>query len=123
MKYRCALVFLAPLMLACFGLLVITGSYAAGPFDGKWVGTAPEAGDCGQLVVTLTITDSKISGTVAGKYGSPSIESGVVAVDGSAKVQYAAQQKFDGAIQFSGGNFRGNFKSFCGLRDVVGSRR
>jgi hypothetical protein len=121
---RCNLsAFLAPLILAFAISFAGTSSHAAGPFDGKWVGTAPEAGDCGQLVVTLTITDSKITGTVAGKHGPPSIQSGDVAADGRARVLYADQQGFDGAIQFSGDNFRGNFKSFCGLRDVTGSRK
>jgi hypothetical protein len=114
--------FLALSMLACTGAFMSTGSNAAGSFDGNWVGTSPAVGDCGQLVVKLLITDGKIAGTVAGKHGSPSIDSGVVAENGSAQVRYAVKQGFRGNIQFSGNNFRGSFDTFCGSRETIGSR-
>ena len=98
------------------------GSNAAGPFDGKWVGTAPDAGDCGQLVVTLVITDGKITGTVAGKHGSPPIDSGVVSPDGTAHITYSPRTNFQGNLQLSGDAFRGHFDTFCGTRETVGSR-
>jgi hypothetical protein len=102
--------------------LAWANAFAAGPFDGKWVGTAPEAGDCGQLVVTLMVADGKITGTVAGKHGTPSIESGRVSADGTAELHYGAKQGFRAGIRFVGDSFRGDFETFCGARATVGSR-
>jgi hypothetical protein len=95
---------------------------AAGPFDGKWVGTAPEAGDCGQLLVTLVVADGTITGTVAGKHGAPPIESGRIATDGTAQLRYAGKQGFRANVKFVGDGFRGTFDTFCGTRATVGSR-
>jgi len=94
---------------------------AAGPYDGKWVGTAAEAGDCGVLTVTLIVKDNAITGTVNGKHGTPPIDSGTVAPDGTALVTYAPRA-FKGNIRFTGNRFIGNFNSVCGVRAVTGSR-
>jgi len=95
---------------------------AAGSYDGKWVGTAPEAGDCGLLTVTLFVKDNAISGTVSGKHGAPAIDSGTIAADGTALVTYAPGAAFKGNLRFSGNQFAGNFNSVCGTRAVTGSR-
>jgi hypothetical protein len=111
----------------CFstiGLLIAASGSSVGavtPFDGKWVGTAPEAGDCGQLVVTMTIADGKITGAVAGKHGAPPIDSGAVTANGAAELHYA-KQGFRANVRFEGNTFRGNFDTFCGPRATVGSR-
>jgi hypothetical protein len=108
-----------------FAYLVFVAPFsgeAAGPFDGKWVGTAPDAGDCGPLVVTLNITDGKITGTVAGKHGSPPIDSGVVKPDGTAHVMYSPRTHFEGDVRFFGNTFKGSFATFCGKRETTGSR-
>jgi hypothetical protein len=91
-------------------------SAAAGPFDGQWVGTAPEAGDCGVLTVSLAIKDSMLTGTVSGKKGSPPI---VTTSDGTAKVRYA---QFEGSLKLSDAQFSGTFNTFCGMRSVTGKR-
>jgi hypothetical protein len=106
------------------GLLLANSVSSVGAvtsFDGKWVGTAPEAGDCGQLVVTMTISDGKISGTVAGKHGAPPIDSGTVEANGAAELRYA-KQGFRANVRFEGNAFRGNFDTFCGPRPTEGSR-
>lgn len=106
--------------------LVLTASpsvgTAASPFDGKWAGTAPEAGECGQLVITMTITDGQISGTVAGRKGSPPILSGRVSVAGEAEISYAPSQGFKASIKFVKDTFAGRFDTFCGTREAKGSR-
>src|SRR5438067_1978308 len=79
-------------------------SRAASPYDGKWVGTAPEAGDCGVLTVTIVVKDNVISGNVSGKHGSPYIRSGTVGSDGTAQVNYtiSGDRGRDGTVRFSG---------------------
>jgi len=95
---------------------------SAGSYDGKWSGQGAEKGDCGVLTVTLVISDSRITGTVSGKHGSPQIDSGAVNPDGRAKVYYAPKQGFQGTINFTGDKFVGQFATFCGVREVNGTR-
>jgi hypothetical protein len=112
--------------LAALVMLAGPAAIAAGPYDGQWVGTAPDAGDCGVLTVTLTINGSAISGNVTGKRGSPSIQSGAIAADGSAHVTYSLGQNersLEGNARFSGNQFSGQFATMCGIRQVTGSRR
>jgi hypothetical protein len=99
--------------------MVVLSAHAAGLFDGRWVGTAPEAGDCGVLTVTLLVTNNVIGGTVSGKHGSPSINPVQVGPDGTAHVKYG---QFQGGVRFSVDQFAGNFQTFCGLRDATGKR-
>jgi len=105
-------------------LMINTGSAysGAGPFDGTWVGAAPEARDCGVLSVTLVIGENKITGTVSGKHGSPRITSGAVGPNGTAQVTYAPNLGFSGTVQFSGDRFTGTFGSVCGARSVSGRK-
>lgn len=105
---------------------VVSVAAAGGPYDGKWIGTAPEAGDCGVLTVTLTITNNMIAGNVTGKHGSPSIQSGSVNPDGSAHVTYSiglSANPFQGTARFAGTQFSGQFMTVCGIRQVTGSRQ
>jgi hypothetical protein len=94
-------------------------SAASGPFDGQWVGTAPEAGDCGVLTVSVAVRDNMLTGTVSGKKGSPPIVTTSVGSDGTAKVRYA---RFEGSVDLSGARFTGTFDTFCGLRSVTGKK-
>ncbi len=98
-------------------------AYAADQYDGKWVGTAPDKGDCGLLTVTMVIGGSTISGNVSGKHGSPRISSGKVEADGSARVKYGPTLGYEGTLRFSGDKFDGQFMTLCGLRDVTGGRQ
>src|SRR5579859_5734049 len=105
--------------------MLLAAADAAGPFDGKWVGTAPEAGDCGVLTVTLVVANNQITGTVAGKHGSPTIRTGAIATDGTANVTYAignSSSAFSGTIKFVGNAFSGRFQTVCGFRDTTGAR-
>jgi hypothetical protein len=103
-------------------VMVVSIASAAGSYDGKWVGTAPDAGDCGVLTVTLAISGTTISGTVAGEHGSPSIKTAAVAADGSAHMTYGTQP-FEANARFSGSQFSGQFMTFCGIRQVTGTRQ
>ena len=94
-------------------------SAALGPFDGQWVGTAPEAGDCGVLTVSLAIKDNMLTGTVSGKKGSPPIVTTSVGSDGTAKARYG---QFEGSVKLSGAQFTGTFNTFCGMRSVTGKK-
>jgi hypothetical protein len=94
--------------------------HAGGQFDGQWVGTAPEAGDCGILTVTLTVVDDRITGTVVGRHGIGYIAAAAVSPDGAAEVAYGGTGK--GWLKFSGNTFSGSFGSYCGRRDVTGAR-
>jgi hypothetical protein len=106
------------IVVAC--MLMGPAAWAApGPFDGKWVGTAPEAGDCGVLTVTLMVADNLLTGTVSGKKGSPPIVATSLGSDGAAKVRYA---QFEGSLRLSGAQFTGSFNTFCGMRSVTGAK-
>jgi len=108
------------IVVAC--MLVVPAAWGApGPFDGKWVGTAPEAGDCGVLTVTIMVTDNLLTGNVSGKKGSPPIVTTSLGSDGTAKVRYA---QFEGSLRLrlSGAQFTGSFNTFCGLRAVTGAK-
>jgi hypothetical protein len=94
--------------------------HAGGQFDGQWVGTGPEAGDCGVLTVTLTIVDDRITGTVVGRHGTGYIGGATVSPDATAAVAYGGTGR--GSIRFSGNTFAGTFGSFCGRRNVTGAR-
>lgn len=110
------------MLLGC-AMFCVTSSMqasAAGPYDGKWVGTAPEAGDCGMLTVTMTITNNAISGTVSGKHGGPQIEPASIQPDGTAWLSY---KPFQGSVKISGSNFTGQFNTFCGVRAVKGTKQ
>lgn len=97
---------------------------AAGPYDGTWTGTAPEAGDCGVATVQMTIADNQITGTLSGKHGSATIKPAAIGADGTAQVTYdGPMAAFGGAVRFSGDRFAGTFDTFCGTRAVTGSRR
>jgi hypothetical protein len=98
-------------------------AYAADQYDGKWVGTAPDKGDCGVLTVTMIIGGSTICGNVSGKHGSPTITSGKVEGDGTARVVYTATLSYEGTLRFPPDRFEGQFMTMCGLRDVVGARQ
>jgi hypothetical protein len=95
---------------------VVLSAQAAGTFDGKWIGTAPEAGDCGVLTVTLVVANNMVGGAVSGKHGSPSINPAPIASGGTAHVNYG---RFQAGIRFSGDQFAGNFQTFCGVRDTT----
>ena len=94
--------------------------HAGGRFDGKWVGTAPEAGDCGVLTVTLTIVDDRITGTVVGRRGVGYIGAATVSSDGTAEVAYGGTGR--GSVSFSGNAFAATFGNLCGRRNVTGAR-
>jgi hypothetical protein len=54
-------------VIAACGLLLsqFTSSYAAGPFDGQWTGTAtPNRGRCRPASVTLTVAGKVVTGEV-----------------------------------------------------------
>jgi hypothetical protein len=93
---------------------------AGGQFDGQWVGTAPKAGDCGVLTVTLTIVDDRITGTVVGRHGTDYIGGATVSSVGTAAVAYGGTGR--GSVRFWGNTFAGTFGSFCGRRNVTGAR-
>lgn len=100
-----------------------SAAIAAGPYDGTWTGTAPDAGDCGVLTVQMTITDNQITGTANGKHGSATLEPATVGADGTVRVTYAGPMtSFGAAVRFSGDHFTGSFDTFCGTRAVAGSR-
>ena len=98
---------------------VMFSARASGPFDGKWIGTAPEAGDFSVLTVTLIVTDNTIAGTVSGKHGSPSINPALIASDGTVQIKYGP---FQAGIRFSGDQSTGKFQTRCGVRDTAGKR-
>jgi hypothetical protein len=98
-------------------------AHASGPFDGKWVGTAPEKGDCGVLTVTIDVVDGRVvSGSVVGNHGSPPIDWGFVQPNGFGKVQYSSQPTNTAQLTFAGNVFTGWFPTMCGRRAVSGSR-
>jgi hypothetical protein len=105
--------------IGALGFVVNTAFAAVGPYDGRWIGTAPDAGQCGVLTVTLMITDNLMTGTVNGKRGSPTIVTTSVASDGTAKAKYA---QFEGTVKLSGTQFTGSFDTFCGIRAVTGTK-
>lgn len=100
-------------------LVFVSQSWAAGTYDGKWVGTAPEAGDCGVLTVTLNVASNTVTGTVSGRHGSPAILPIEIGPDGVAQVQYAP---FQARVRFAGEQFQGSFQTYCGLRNTIGKR-
>jgi hypothetical protein len=102
--------------------LLAISAHAAGPFDGKWVGTAPDAGDCGVLTVTLTVADNMLAGTVVGKHGTGTISPTRIATDGTVQVKYGDSRNFQAGIRFAGDQLAGRFDSFCGVRDTAGKR-
>jgi len=108
--------------LAAFLLFMGVLARAAGPQDGKWIGTAPDAGDCGVLTVTLVVANNMVAGIVSGKHGSPSFNPTPIAPDGTAQVEYGPTQHFKASIRFSGDQFTGSFQSFCGVRNTIGKR-
>jgi hypothetical protein len=68
--------------VACV-LLLSEGSFAAGPFDGQWNGTAtPNAGRCRPANVTLTIAGKVVSGELRLERGALEVR-GTVWEDGS----------------------------------------
>jgi hypothetical protein len=99
--------------------LAFAGPAHADQYDGTWVGSSPAAGDCGPLTVILIVSGKTIGGTVSGKNGSPRIrpisfpQTGVVSID------YA---RFTASVRFSGNRFTGQFNTFCGVRQVVGTK-
>jgi hypothetical protein len=100
-----------------------TAAHAAGRFDGRWLGLAPAAGDCGVMTVSLVVTDDRISGTVAGLHDTEAIvEPALVSTGGTAQFALAGGLGFSATVRFSGLAFTGNFLSHCGLRVVSGSR-
>ncbi len=98
-------------------------TYAADQYDGKWVGTAPDKGDCGVLTVTLVVGGGTITGNVSGKHGTVTITSGKVEADATAHVKYTRTLGYEGTLKFSGDRFEGQFMTMCGLRDVTGGRQ
>jgi hypothetical protein len=88
-------------------------------YDGTWVGKSPAAGDCGPLTVILIVSGNTIGGTVSGKNGNPRIRPVVFSPTGVVNVDYA---RFTASIRFSGNQFTGQFNTFCGVRQVVGTR-
>jgi hypothetical protein len=109
--------------VALAAVCVCCGVMAAGSYDGNWVGTAPEFGDCGVLTVTIVVHDNQITGTVNGKHGNPTIFPTAIGADGTARIMYMGQTtSFTASVRFSGDQFTGNFGTFCGLRAVTGKR-
>jgi hypothetical protein len=88
-------------------------------FSGTWTGQAPAAGDCGILTVILVVSGETLSGTVSGKNGNPPIRPVRLPPSGVVSIDYA---RFSGSIRFSGNRFTGQFASFCGIRQVVGTK-
>jgi hypothetical protein len=74
-RQRGSAVRFAACVLGLVFLEAVAPASSAGQYDGRWVGTAPEAGDCGVLTVTMMIGSNTITGFVSGKHGSPSIDS------------------------------------------------
>jgi hypothetical protein len=95
-------------------------SVSDNPFDGKWIGTAPDAGDCGVLTLSITVYNGWINGTVKGSHGVPKIEPTQIGSDGTAQVSY---YKFKGTLKLLGIILAGTFDSFCGLRTVAGAKQ
>ena len=108
-------------MAAGLLLAIVAGiARAASPYDGKWMGTAPEAGDCGVLTVTLFVKDGSITGgTVSGKHGSPTVHPAAIAQDGLVTLTYGP---FQATARLAGAQFTGNFQTFCGTRAVTGAQ-
>jgi hypothetical protein len=99
---------------------ILTGvAVAADSYDGKWIGTAPDAGDCGILTVTLAINDNSITATVSGKHGAPHSLPAKIASDGTAQLKYG---QFQGTVRLAGSQFTGNFQTFCDVRTVTGTK-
>jgi len=109
---------IAGMLLACATL----SAHADASFDGKWLGIAPEAGDCGALLVTLTVTGNMVAGTATGKHGTGTISPTAIAADGTTQVKYGPNMRFQARIRFVGDQFTGTFDSYCGARDVAGTR-
>jgi hypothetical protein len=113
----------AILVAVGFGCGIAVAANAASPYDGRWLGTAPEAGDCGVLTVNITVIDGKVvAGTVSGRHASPPIDWGFVRPDGFGKIQYSTQPTLTAILTFSGNQFTGLFPTHCGKRPVSGSR-
>jgi CubicO group peptidase (beta-lactamase class C family) len=113
------------LAIAMVAAVIFAGvsALADGRLDGKWVGTAPEAGDCGVLTVTIVVTNNTIrGGTVSGNHGYTFINPASIAPDGTAQIEYGLYGQAQTGIQFSGDQFTGRFRTVCGLRDTTGKR-
>ncbi len=80
----------------------ILEAHAADQYDGKWVGTAPDAGDCGVLTVAMVIGGSTITGNVSGNHGSVAINSGKVEADGTGTREIHKDPRLRGHIEIFG---------------------
>lgn len=105
-------------------------AYSAGPFDGKWNGSAQPQGDCrGILTIEMTIVNGIINGAVQSSVPTPQgytrgtlIPAGPVAPDGTVNVSIGTATHYPAVLRFTGDGFAANINSWCGLRTVAGTR-
>ena len=108
-------------------LFLIGAAYAAGPFDGKWVGETPSVEGCGIWKFNFTVTDNNVSGYVEGALRNNSnargyVLSGTVSPDGSAQVVWGANNHFQGGFRFTQNSWTGNVSTACGQTTMSGAR-
>jgi hypothetical protein len=110
--------------------LVVSNAHAAGPYDGKWVGSGQPMAECAStMTIEMTIADSVISGSVSTDKPTPQgytrgslIPGVVVAGDGTANVLIGQNTRYPAAFRFVGDAFVANMNSWCGTRSITGAR-
>ena len=106
--------------IAAAMIIAAANAWAAGAFDGTWVGGASQgSAGCHIIIATATIADGQVTGNLRHHTGTSPL-SGTIAADGTF-AGTAGSAKLKG--MFSGDQFDGTYESSeCGVRKFTLSR-
>jgi len=111
-------------------MLIAATSYAAGAYDGKWVGGSQPTDACkGTMTIEMTIVDNAITGSVHSDTPTPEgytsgklIPGATIAPDGTANVLIGQNTRYPTAFRFAKEGFTANMNVPCGTRTITGKR-
>jgi len=112
-------------------LAMVSASYAATPFDGKWKGQSnSKSSRCEIIGLTFAIANGEfIQFKLVTSIRTEDGAKGNVGEDGNATIHYqpisigsVTEHHHQAAIVFKGDTFEGQFDSPCGLAEISGVR-